>query len=125
MLLTSNGIRSLSPADPHFAGLYQGSPHDRDGAYHQGTAWAWLLGPFALAHARAYGDAEVARSFLEPLAAQMFDGGLGSISEIADGTAPFHPRGAIAQAWSVAELLRAWHEIPAMTQGGFRASSRQ
>jgi glycogen debranching enzyme len=117
-LLTSNGIRSLAPSDSRFVARYEGSPRDRDAAYHQGTAWTWLLGPFALAHARVYGDVAVARSFLRPLADALFDAGLGSIGEIADATAPFVPRGAIAQAWSVGELIRAWHEIPGVAQGG-------
>jgi predicted glycogen debranching enzyme len=117
-LLASDGIRSLAPSDPRFAGLYEGSPHDRDAAYHQGTVWTWLLGPFALAHARVYGDVALARSLLRPLAGELYDAGLGTLGEIADGSAPFTPRGAIAQAWSIAELLRAWHEIPAVAQGG-------
>ncbi|MGA8534412.1 MAG: amylo-alpha-1,6-glucosidase [Candidatus Tumulicola sp.] len=120
-LLTSNGMRSLAPSDPHFIGRYEGGPQDRDAAYHQGTAWTWLLGAFAIAHARVYGDVAVARSFLRPLHDALFDAGLGSIGEIADGTAPFMPRGAIAQAWSVAELLRAWREVPAAAQGAFPA----
>jgi predicted glycogen debranching enzyme len=107
-LLTSSGLRTLAPSDPRFVPAYGGSPHDRDAAYHQGTVWPWLLGPFAIAHARVYGDEARAKSFLEPLADQVFDYGLGSISELADATPPFTPRGAIAQAWSVAELLRAW-----------------
>jgi len=111
LLLTSNGLRTLPPTDPRFVPRYEGSPQARDAAYHQGTAWAWLLGAFSVAHARAYGDAGLARSFLEPLADRLFDYGLGTIGEIADGSAPFHPRGAIAQAWSVGELLRAWHDI--------------
>ncbi|MGA8574532.1 MAG: amylo-alpha-1,6-glucosidase [Candidatus Cybelea sp.] len=110
-LLTSNGLRTLAPSDPRFVAHYGGSPRDRDAAYHQGTAWPWLLGPFAIAHARVYRDAVRAQSFLEPLADQLRDCGLGSISELADATAPFHPNGAVAQAWSVAELLRAWKEV--------------
>jgi predicted glycogen debranching enzyme len=110
-LVTSNGLRTLSPADPSFVGRYDGPPAVRDACYHQGTAWAWLLGPFAVAHARAFGDAARARSFLQPLADQLYDYGLGSIAEIADGSAPFRPRGAIAQAWSIGELLRAWYDV--------------
>src|SRR5207249_11063785 len=83
----------------------------RDGAYHQGTAWAWLLGPFALAHFKAYGDATAALSFLAPLADHLGDFGIGSIAEIFDGDPPFTPGGCIAQAWSVAETLRVWHEL--------------
>jgi glycogen debranching enzyme len=110
-LVTTNGLRTLPPSDPRFVPTYLGSPRDRDAAYHQGTVWPWLLGPFAIAHARVYRDRARARSFLESLAMQLTDYGLGSISELADATAPFPPRGAIAQAWSVAELLRAWKEV--------------
>jgi predicted glycogen debranching enzyme len=110
-LLTSAGLRTLAPGDPRFAPHYGGSQHDRDAAYHQGTVWPWLLGPFALAHARVFNDRTLARSFLEPLAEQLTDAGLGTIGEIADGVAPFEPRGAIAQAWSIAETLRAWSEL--------------
>ena len=110
-LLTSSGLRTLAPSDPHFIATYGGSQHDRDAAYHQGTVWPWLLGPFAIAHARVYGDNAAARSFLEPLAEQLLDHGLGTISEIAGAMAPFRPNGAIAQAWSVAEFLRAWTRL--------------
>jgi predicted glycogen debranching enzyme len=110
-LVTPSGVRTLAPADARFTPHYEGSPSARDDAYHEGTAWAWLLGPFAVAHARVYRDAEAARSFLMPLADGMSDYGLGSVPEIADAAAPFRPRGAIAQAWSVAELLRAWFEV--------------
>ncbi|MBV8654401.1 MAG: glycogen debranching enzyme family protein [Candidatus Eremiobacteraeota bacterium] len=116
-LLTSNGLRTLSPADPKFIGEYSGPAQHRDASYHQGTAWPWLLGAFSVAHARAYGNAATARSFLEPLADQLFDYGLGSVSEIADGADPFRPRGAVSQAWSVGELLRAWHDIGEICAG--------
>jgi predicted glycogen debranching enzyme len=108
-LLTTNGLRTLSPSDSRFVPKYGGSQPQRDAAYHQGTVWPWLLGPFAVAHARVYGDKATARSFLEALADQLLDHGLGTVSELADGTPPFRPQGAIAQAWSVAEFLRAWH----------------
>ena len=75
--------------------------------------WGWLLGPFALAHFAAYGDADTARSFLTPMADHLTDHGLGSIAEIFDGEPPFAPNGCIAQAWSVAETLRAWHVLGA------------
>ncbi|MBV9718212.1 MAG: glycogen debranching enzyme family protein [Candidatus Eremiobacteraeota bacterium] len=110
-LLTTNGLRTLAPSDERFVPVYDGSPRARDSAYHQGTVWPWLLGPFAIAYARAYSDRERARSFLVPLADQLLDYGLGTISELADGTPPFTPRGAIAQAWSVAEFLRAWNYL--------------
>jgi predicted glycogen debranching enzyme len=110
-LLTSRGLRTLAPWEPGYCARYGGSPAERDGAYHQGTVWAWLLGPFALAHHRVHGDPAAARRLLEPLAHHLGDHGLGSIAEIFDAEPPFAPRGAIAQAWSVAETLRAWHEI--------------
>ncbi len=110
-LLTSMGLRTLAPSDPRFVARYDGSQRDRDAAYHQGTVWLWLLGPFALAHARVFADREAARSFLTPLAEQLADAGLGTLGEIADGAAPFGPRGTIAQAWSIAETLRAWNEL--------------
>jgi predicted glycogen debranching enzyme len=107
-LLTSFGLRSLSPRDPSYRGRYAGGPAERDGAYHQGTAWGWLLGPFALAHLRVHGDRVAARAFLLPMAHHMRDAGLGSIAEVFDGDAPFEPGGCPFQAWSVAEILRAW-----------------
>ncbi|MBI3165473.1 MAG: amylo-alpha-1,6-glucosidase [Chloroflexi bacterium] len=110
-LLTSHGLRSLAPEEPGYIGHYGGSPHERDGAYHQGTVWSWLIGPFVSAHLRVYKDPRVARSFLEPFFDQLSEHGVGTISEIFDGDAPFSPRGCIAQAWSVAELLRVWREI--------------
>jgi glycogen debranching enzyme len=110
-LLASFGLRSLAPGDPRYRGQYGGGPAERDGVYHQGTVWGWLLGPFALAHFRVYGDRDVARGFLEPMAYHLADYGLGSVAEIFDGDPPFAPRGCFAQAWSVAETLRAWCEI--------------
>jgi predicted glycogen debranching enzyme len=112
-LLTSHGLRSLAPGEPGYIGHYGGSPHDRDAAYHQGTVWGWLLGPFALAHYRVYHDRQAALRFLKPLGRQIYAAGLGTLSEIFDGDAPFTPRGCIAQAWTVAEVLRAWTEISA------------
>jgi predicted glycogen debranching enzyme len=107
-LVTSYGLRTLAPSDPRYVGIYGGDAGARDGAYHQGTVWAWLMGPFVAAHLQAYGDPDAARSFLEPFADHLTDAGLGTISEIFDGDAPHRPRGAIAQAWSVAEVMRAW-----------------
>ena len=107
-LYTPHGMRSLDAGDPDFAPVYGGGPWERDGAYHQGTVWSWLIGPFAEAHFRVYGNPEQARSFILPLLRHMRDHGLGSISEVFDGTAPFTPRGCFAQAWGVAELLRIW-----------------
>ncbi len=107
-LLTSYGLRSLSPSDPGYRGQYRGNAWERDAAYHQGTAWSWLLGPFALAHYRVYGDAAAAQSFLEPIAEHLSDACVGQVSEIFEGDAPHEPRGCFAQAWGVAEILRAW-----------------
>jgi predicted glycogen debranching enzyme len=112
-LLTSYGLRSLAPGHGAYVGTCTGDQRSRDGAYHQGTVWAWLAGPFALAHLRVHGDRDAARAFLEPLRHHVGDHGLGSIAEIFDGDAPHTPRGCIAQAWSVAETLRAWQAITA------------
>jgi predicted glycogen debranching enzyme len=110
-LLTSHGLRSLAPGEPGYTGHYGGGPRDRDAAYHQGTVWGWLLGPFALAHFRVHKNREAALRFLEPLGRQIYASGLGTLSEIFDGDAPFTPRGCIAQAWTVAEVLRTWQKL--------------
>ena len=107
-LLTSHGLRSLAQGEPDYQEHYGGSPWERDGTYHQGTVWGWLIGPFIHAHLRVYGDRKAAMSFLEPLGRQLTAHGLGTLSEIFDGDPPFAPRGCIAQAWTVAEVLRAW-----------------
>ncbi len=107
-LLTSHGLRSLAPSHPHYQGTYRGSPLQRDGAYHQGTVWGWLLGSFAIAHLRVYDNPAQAREYLEPMMNHLIDYGVGSLGEICDGDAPMQPRGCIAQAWTVAEVLRAW-----------------
>ncbi|MBP8972228.1 MAG: glycogen debranching enzyme family protein [Anaerolineae bacterium] len=110
-LLVSYGLRSLAPDESEYAGHYGGDPLQRDSAYHQGTAWAWLLGPFVIAHYRVYGKARTAFSYLEPLADHLADQGLGTLGEIFDGDPPHQPRGAVAQAWSVAETLRAYRVL--------------
>jgi predicted glycogen debranching enzyme len=107
-LLTSHGLRSLSPKEPGYIGRYWGDGRQRDAAYHMGTVWTWLLGPFVRAHYRVHGDARLAQSFLAPLAQQLNSACLGSLSEIFDGDAPHSARGCFAQAWSVAEILRSW-----------------
>jgi len=111
MLLTSHGLRSLSPNHPHYAGHYRGNGAERDRVYHQGTVWGWLLGAFALAHLRVYNNPAQAQKFLEPMANHLTTHGLGNLSEIFDGDAPMTARGCIAQAWTVAEVLRAWLAI--------------
>jgi predicted glycogen debranching enzyme len=110
-LLTSYGLRSLAPGEPGYQGHYAGGPKDRDVAYHQGTVWGWLLGPFVLAHLRVYGDRTEAMRFLEPLGISVHMYGLGTLGEIFEGDPPFTPHGAIAQAWTVGEVLRAMREI--------------
>src|SRR6266853_1016182 len=110
-LLTPVGLRSLSPRDPRYVGQYCGGPRQRDGAYHQGTVWSWLLAPFALAHYRVYGDPAHAQALLAGLAPHLDEACIGTVSEIMDGDAPHAPRGCFAQAWSVSETLRAWHML--------------
>jgi predicted glycogen debranching enzyme len=110
-LLTPYGLRSLASSEAGYLGHYAGGQRERDAAYHQGTVWAWLLGPFALAHHRVYGDRAAAMRFLEGLGTAMQRYGLGTLGEIFDGDAPFAPKGCIAQAWSVGEVLRAWVEL--------------
>ena len=109
-LLTPAGLRSLSPRDPAYRGRYEGDVPSRDSAYHQGTVWPWLMGPFLSAYLRLHGASASAREqayqWVSEFASQTRIYGLGHISEIADGDAPHQPRGCIAQAWSVAELLR-------------------
>jgi predicted glycogen debranching enzyme len=107
-LVVSYGLRSLAPSEPGYIGRYEGDAWRRVSAYHMGTAWSWLLGPFARAHYRVYGDARLAMSFLNPIAQQLSAGCIGSVSEIFDGDAPHTARGCFAQAWSVAEILRSW-----------------
>ncbi len=112
-LLTSFGLRSLAASSPGYRGTYGGPPSERDAAYHQGTVWGWLLGPFAVAYWRVYHDRAAALSFLEPMRNHLKVAGLGTASEIFQPEPPFEPCGAIAQAWTVAETLRAWSVITA------------
>ncbi len=106
-LLTPLGLRSLAPGEPDYKPRYFGDLRARDAAYHQGTVWAWLIGPFIDAWLRVHpGDIATARGFLDAFETHIAEAGIGSISEIFDAEAPFTPRGCIAQAWSVAEVLR-------------------
>jgi predicted glycogen debranching enzyme len=113
-LLTPFGLRTLAPSDPLYRGHYTGGPRERDGAYHQGTVWPWLLGPFITAYMKVNGRSEVARrqaqAWLSPLESHLTEAGLGHVSEIFEGDAPHRPCGCIAQAWSVAEILRVYSE---------------
>ena len=110
-LLTPYGLRTLGPGEPGYRGRYGGNAFERDAAYHQGTVWAWLIGPFVEAFLRvnAFSDAAKARCrrMLGPLVRHLDDAGLGSVSEVFDGDPPHSPGGCPAQAWSVAELRRA------------------
>jgi predicted glycogen debranching enzyme len=110
-LLTPIGLRTLPAWDPRYHGKYEGDSRSRDSVYHQGTVWPWLMGPFITAYLRVHDYSAEARKaaegWLRPFAEHLKTAGLGHISEIADGDAPHTPRGCIAQAWSVAELLRA------------------
>jgi predicted glycogen debranching enzyme len=107
-LLTSYGLRSLSPEHPDYRAFYRGGVWERDGSYHQGPVWTWLLGHYALAEFRMHGDAAAAQARLAPIAEHLADAALGQVSEIFDGAEPHRPRGAPAQAWSVACTLQAW-----------------
>jgi len=110
-LLTPYGLRSLAPNDPHYRGRYEGDQRSRDGAYHQGTVWPWLMGPFITAYIKVNGrtkeSQEKAAQWLVSFRDHLSDAGLGQVSEIFDGDPPHRPHGCIAQAWSAAELLRA------------------
>ena len=109
-LLTPYGLRSLSPSSPEYKGRYGGDPRRRDAAYHQGTVWTWLLGPFIEARFKTDGHStealESCRKLLLPIEKMFNDAGIGTVSEIYDGDPPQYPQGCISQAWSVGELLR-------------------
>jgi glycogen debranching enzyme len=110
-LLTPLGLRTLSPDDPAYVPHYRGGPYERDGAYHQGTAWPWLMGPFVEAWLRVHGDTpaarrEARRRFLAPLVAHLGTAGLGHVSEVVDAEPPHTPGGCPFQAWSLGELIR-------------------
>ncbi|MFZ5652619.1 MAG: amylo-alpha-1,6-glucosidase [Bacillota bacterium] len=113
-LYATYGLRSLSYYEPEYRGVYIGDRVERDGAYHQGTVWSWLMGPFITAYRRAYGYSPASRKqveiFINPFREHLRHHGVGFISEIFDGNEPVIPRGCIAQAWGVAEVLRAYVE---------------
>ncbi len=110
-LVTSHGLRSLAPTHRDYHGVFTGGRRERDGAYHQGTVWTWLLPPYALARWRATGDAASALAAIAPMEGLMRGFGVGTLPEVADGDAPHRAAGCMAQAWSVAETLRAWVEL--------------
>ena len=113
-LLTPFGLRTLAPGHPDYKATYDGDLRSRDAAYHQGTVWAWLIGPFVDAWLQTFpGEWERAEAFLEGFEPHLNEACVGSISEIFDAEAPYYPRGCIAQAWSVAEVLRARMKVAA------------
>ena len=133
-LLTPLGVRSLAPDDPAYVPVYQGGPLERDSAYHQGTVWPWLAGPFAEAWLRVEGDtpavrARIRETLLQPLLDHLEQAGVGHISEIADAEPPHTPRGCPFQAWSLGELLRllAWldRDAPAARRPARAGRSRR
>jgi predicted glycogen debranching enzyme len=110
-LVTSVGLRTLSPNSPDYKPIYAGDLRSRDGAYHQGTVWAWLIGPFVDSWLKVHPhDRSAARKFLDTFPVHLGDNGIGTISEVFDAREPHHAGGCIAQAWSIAEVLRAWLE---------------
>jgi predicted glycogen debranching enzyme len=127
-LLTPYGLRTLAPRDPNYRGRYGGDARSRDGAYHQGTVWPWLLGPFLTSYVKVHGYSDEARrragQFLNPLRAHLREAGLGQISEVFDGDGPHRPGGCFAQAWSVAEVLRTYMEDARDWRPGFEIIAR-
>lgn len=122
-LLTSFGLRSLDAADPAYRPHYVGGVWERDGGYHQGPVWSWLLGHYAVAAYRVSGDAAAAQAHLLPLSHHLLDAGLGTISEIFDGAPPHQPRGAPSQAWSVACTVQAWVMLEQAKRNAFRVEA--
>jgi predicted glycogen debranching enzyme len=114
-LLTPYGLRTLSSDHKDYKQHYRGNLRERDAAYHQGTVWPWLIGHYIDAYLRVYPDPTKARSLLEAFPAHLYDAGIGSISEIFDAEDPYAPGGCIAQAWSIAEVLRAWLKTKPVT----------
>lgn len=113
-LLTPRGLRTLAPYEAAYAGKYEGDTLQRDTAYHNGTVWPWLMGPFVSAYCRTRGHSlrsrMYAKELLDGFIPHLAEAGIGTISEIFDGNEPHIPRGCVSQAWSVAEILRAYSE---------------
>jgi len=113
-LLTPRGLRTLAPYEASYTGKYEGGVLQRDMAYHNGTVWPWLLGPFICAYCETKGHSlrsrMYAKELLDGFIPHLAEAGVGTISEIFDGTEPHMPRGCVSQAWSVAEILRAYSE---------------
>jgi glycogen debranching enzyme len=107
-LLTPVGLRSLSPHDPAYQNHFNSNAAERDSAYHQGTVWQWLIGPYIDVFLRVHNDRSALLPLMEPLVQRLWQSCLGTISEVAEPEPPFTGAGCFAQAWSVAELLRCW-----------------
>jgi glycogen debranching enzyme len=121
-LLTPMGLRSLAPGERDYKARYDGDLRSRDAAYHQGTVWGWLIGPFIDAWLKVHpGDVGSARDFLAGFEDHLGEAGIGTISEVFDAEAPYTPRGCMAQAWSVAEVLRCWLAVMPETTGAIAA----
>jgi predicted glycogen debranching enzyme len=110
-LLTPLGLRSLSPDDPNYHKHFNGKPEVRDEAYHQGTVWLWLIGPYIDVHLRVHNDRTAAQALLQPFIQHLWDACLGTLSEVTEPEPPYTPAGCFAQAWSVAEVLRCWQML--------------
>jgi predicted glycogen debranching enzyme len=124
-LLTPVGLRSLAPGSKDYKPRYFGDLRSRDAAYHQGTAWSWLIGPYVDCWLKVYPDnVEQARQALAGFVPHLGEACVGSISEIFDAEAPFTPRGCIAQAWGVAEVLRSWVNVLSASQPAEQISHR-
>jgi predicted glycogen debranching enzyme len=125
-LLTPRGLRTLSPTDSRYVGRYEGDPRSRDGSYHQGTVWPWLMGPYITARVKTFGEnagRRFATEWLKNFEDHLTEACLGQVSEIFDGDPPHTPRGCVAQAWSVAELLRTAVENVCARDSASRAAS--
>jgi predicted glycogen debranching enzyme len=107
-LLTPMGLRTLDPGDPAYRNHFNGNQLQRDSAYHQGTVWPWLIGPYIDVHLHIYNDCATLLPLLQPLVRHLWDDCIGTVCEVAEPEPPFAPAGCFAQAWSAAELLRAW-----------------
>jgi glycogen debranching enzyme len=125
-LLTPVGLRSLAPEHPNYKSKYFGDLRARDAAYHQGTVWAWLIGPFVDAWLKVHpDDGAGAHRLLEGFNAHLNEACIGSISEIFDAEEPYIPRGCVSQAWSVAEVLRCWVGTPRLTEEKHAIQNKQ
>jgi glycogen debranching enzyme len=125
-LLTPRGLRTLSPNDFRYIGRYEGDPRSRDGSYHQGTVWPWLMGPCITAYVKTFGEnagRKFATKWLKNFDDHLTEGCLGQVSEIFDGAPPHTSRGCVAQAWSIAELLRAAIEDVYLSMPAARAAA--